>query len=119
MAHAHDAWLTEWSRLHGYPIDASLVSSAHPLGYGNNYIIKDDNATCHRVAIARNGRHSMTSVHCDTSPDLKPTDNFWADIKRNLSRNTPRNVLEFEITIHDILNEIHTMSFLPTGPVNA
>ena len=34
-APAHDPWLTEWSRfLHGYPIDDSLGSSAHPLGYG-------------------------------------------------------------------------------------
>ena len=49
---------------------------------------------------SKNGRHK--------SPDLKPIDNFWADIKPDLSRNTQRNVLEFEITIHDILNQIPT-----------
>ena len=62
---AHDPLLTEWSRLHGYPINNSLVQCAKGL-------------------------------------DLKPTENFWADIKRNLSRNTPEN----------ILNEIPTKSFL-------
>ena len=46
------------------------------------------------------------------SPDLKPTDNIWADIKRDLSRNTPRNVLEFEIPIHGILNGIPTKRVL-------
>ena len=39
-APVHDTWLTEWSRLHGYPKDNSLVSSAHPLGYyGVNYVL--------------------------------------------------------------------------------
>ena len=57
------------------------------------------------LLLSRNGLHSMTSVHCAKSPDLKPTDNFWADIKPDLSRNTQRNVLEFEI-------QIPTKSFL-------
>ena len=35
-APAHDLWLTEWSMLHGYPIDDSFVSSAHTLGYVDN-----------------------------------------------------------------------------------
>ena len=65
-----------------------------------------------KLLSSKNGWHSMTSVHCAQSPDLKPTDNFWADIKPDLSRNTQRNVLEFEITIHDILNQIPTKSFL-------
>ena len=104
----HDLWLTEWSRLHGYPIEDSLVSSVHKLGYGDNYFFQDDNAPCCKVAIVKYGRHSMTSMHCAKSPDLKPIDNFWADIKPDLSRNTQRNVLEFEITIHDILNQIPT-----------
>ena len=95
----HDLWLTEWSRLHGYPIDDSLVSSDHTLGYGDNYFLQDDNAPCCKVAIVNNGRHSMTSIHCAKSPDLKPIDTFWAYIKPDLSRNTQRNVLEFEITI--------------------
>ena len=42
------------------------------------------------------------SVHCAKSPDLKPTENFWADIKPDLY--TERNVPGFEIAIHDILN---------------
>ena len=54
----------------------------------------------------------MNSIHCDKRPDLKSTGNYWADIKHDLSRNTPRNVLEFDITIHDILNEIPTKSSL-------
>ena len=54
----------------------------------------------------------MTSVHCAKSPDLKSTDNFWADIKPDLSRNTQRNIFEFKIAIHDILNQIPTKSFL-------
>ena len=57
-------------------------------------------------------RQIMSSVHCAKNPDLKPTDNFWEDIKRDLFKNTPKNVLEFEITIHDILNEIPAKSFL-------
>ena len=61
-----------------------------------------------KLLLSKNGRHSMTSMHCAKGPDLKPIDNFWADIKLDLSRNTQRNVLEFEITIHDILNQIPT-----------
>ena len=49
----HDLWLTEWSRLHGYPIDDSLVSSVHTLGYGDNYFLQDDNAPCCKVAIVK------------------------------------------------------------------
>ena len=61
---AHDLWLTEWSRLHGYPIDDSLVSSVHTLGYGDNYFIQDDNAPCCKVDIvkewmAQNGVHTL------------------------------------------------------------
>ena len=52
-APAHDSWLTEWSRLHRHPIDDSLVSSAHTLAYGENYLIQDDNSPCHRVAIVQ------------------------------------------------------------------
>ena len=63
-----------------------------------------------KVVIVNEWLHA--SVHCAKSPDLKSTDNFWADIKPDLSRNTRRNVLEFEITIHDILNQIPTKSFL-------
>ena len=66
-----------------------------------------------KLLLSRNGGHSMTSVHCAKSPDLKPTDNFWADIKPDLSSsNTQTNVLEFEITIHDFVNQIPTKSFL-------
>ena len=65
-----------------------------------------------KLLLSKNGWHSMTSVHCAKCPDLKPTDNFWADIKPDLSRNTQRNVLEFEIIIHDIVNQIPTKSFL-------
>ena len=61
-----------------------------------------------KLLLSKNGRHSMTSIHCAKSPDLKPIDNLWADIKPDLSRNTQRNVIEFEITIHDILNQIPT-----------
>ena len=50
-APAHDQWLTEWSMLHGYHIDDSLDSSAHPLGYGYNYFLHDDNAPWHRVVV--------------------------------------------------------------------
>ena len=49
----HDLWLTEWSRLHGYPIDDSLVSSVHTLGYGDNYFFQDDNAPCCKVDIVK------------------------------------------------------------------
>ena len=49
----HDLWLTEWSRLHGYPIDDSLVSSVHTLGYADNYFFQDDNAPCCKVAIVK------------------------------------------------------------------
>ena len=50
----------------------------------------------------------MASIHCAKSPDVKPIDNFWADIKPYLSRNTQGNIIEFEITIRDILNQIPT-----------
>ena len=105
----HDLWLTEWSRLHGYPIDDSLVSSVHMLGYGVNYFFQDDNAPCCKVAIVKELK-AQHDVHTSwtKSPDLKPIDNFWADIKPDLSRNTQGNALEFEITIHDILNQIPT-----------
>ena len=49
----HDLWLTEWSRLQGYPIDYLLVSSVHTLGYGDNYLFQDDNALCCKVAIVK------------------------------------------------------------------
>ena len=55
--------------------------------------------TAAKLVLSKNGRHSMASIHCDNSPDLKPIDNFWADIKPDLFRNTQRNVIEFEITI--------------------
>ena len=110
-ASAHESWLTEWSRLHGCPIDDSLVSSAHPLGYGDKYFNMTIMLPATELLLSRNGRHSMTSELCAKSTDIRPTDNLWADSKRNLSRSTPRNVLEFEIIIHDILSE--------TGPVNA
>ena len=61
-----------------------------------------------KLLLSTNGRHSMTSIHCAKSPDLKPIDNLRADIKPDLSRNTQRNVIEFEITIHAILNQIPT-----------
>ena len=61
-----------------------------------------------KLLLSKNGRNSMASIHCAKSPDLKPIDNLWADIKPDLSRNTQRNVIEFEITIHDILNQIPT-----------
>ena len=121
-APANDMWLTEWSRLHGYPIDDSLVASPHKLGYGPMGTIISSRTTmlpAAKLLLSKNGRHSMMSVHCANSPDLKPTDNIWADIKLDLSRNTQRNILECEITIQDILNQIHTKSFSPTGPVNA
>ena len=101
-APAHDPWLTEWSRLHGYPIDDSLVSSAHPLGYRDNYFPRTTILTSTELLLE--GTDSISSVHCAQNPDLNPTENVFADIKPDLSRNTPRNILEFEITIHDILN---------------
>ena len=62
------------------------------------------------LLLSRNNlRHIMPSVHCAKSPDKA---HFWANIKCDLSRNMQRNVLEFEITIHDILNESPTKSFL-------
>ena len=85
----HDLWLTEWSRLHG-----TITSSRTTM------------LPAAKLLLSKNGRHSTTFIHCAKSPDLKPIDNFWADIKPDLSRNTQRNVLEFEITIHDILNQI-------------
>ena len=40
MLGSHDPWLPTWPRLHGYKIDDSLVSSAHLLGYGDNYFLQ-------------------------------------------------------------------------------
>ena len=58
----HDLWLTEWSRLHGYPIYDSLVSSVHTLGYGDNYFFQDDNAPCCKVAIVKEWK-AQRDVH--------------------------------------------------------
>ena len=60
----HDLWLPELSRLHGYPIDDSLVSSVHTLSYGDHYFLHDDNAPCCKVAIvkewkAQHGVHTL------------------------------------------------------------
>ena len=104
----HDLWLTEWSRLHGYPIYDSLVSSVHTLGYGDNTSSRTTMLPAAKLLLSKNGRHSMASIYCAKSPDLKPIDNFWTDIKPDLSSNTQRNVIEFEITIHDILNQLPT-----------
>ena len=49
----HDLWLTECSRLHGYPMDDSLVSSVHTLGYGESYFLQDDNAPCCKITIVK------------------------------------------------------------------
>ena len=49
----HDLWITECSRLHGYPIDDLLVSSAHTLGYGDNYFLQDDNAPWCKLVIVK------------------------------------------------------------------
>jgi hypothetical protein len=87
----------------------SAVLSAHYLGYGGNFLLKDNGAPCHGARIVRewvntNGIRSL--VWPSQSPDLNPIKNLWWEIKKALKTRRSANLNELEMSVRQCWEEI-------------
>ena len=101
----HDLWLTEWSRLHGYPIDDSCVCT---LGYGDNYFLQDDNAPCCKIAIVKQWK-AQHDVHTLRQKSWSKAHRYLLGIYQAwLVQEHSKERPWFRDNNHDILNQIPT-----------
>ena len=87
----------------------SAVPVAHYLGYGDNFILQDDGAPCHRAKKVNDWKEEQcirTLVWPPQSPDLNPIENLWWDVKKGLRTMQSRNANELEANVRQCWGNI-------------